>query len=373
MTGDQLNIDGVIDEAKESIKSNIQQSQQSVSASNTAIEEQQPQTPPAAKANLIATPAVRQLLKQYNISISDVPGTGKGGRVMKEDVERYIYSSRQEPRSATSVTSSESPTSSPVVESTGNDLIARLSPVESQMFKVMTRSLSIPHFQYTHSVGITAFASSSAKFSANKAINILTTSEQSSSSIPKLTPLPFIMKGLSQVFKQFPKLNSNLDTTTDPDHPRLTLKASHDFGIAGDTPQGLLVPVIRQVQNYSVIKLAAEIKRISSLAREGQLKPEDFQNATFTISNIGSIGACGAVGPIIVAPMVGILGVGRILDVPVFRTDEFTGVEQIVKEQQVVLSWSADHRIIDGATVAKAAGMLEALLSSPDTLGLILG
>ena len=368
-----MNTAWLIDEAEESTKGDIQQSQQSMSIVNAApAEEEPPQIAPTAKTSSIATPVVRQLLKQHNLSISDIEGTGKEGRVLKEDVERYVGMPRHQPTSTISATPPEPSTSSPATMTAEDGHSVRLSPVESQMFKAMTRSLSIPHFQYTHSVDLTNFVVSSTRLLTTKASSLGVPYEQGSNSIPKLTPLPFIMKALSQVFTQFPKLNSHLDTTTNPNHPMLTLKASHDFGIAIDTPQGLLVPVIRQVQQHPVIALAAEIKRVSTLAREGKLKPEDFQNATFTISNVGSVGACGALGPVIVAPMVGILAIGRTMDVPVFSTDKIRGVEQIVKEKQAVLSWSADHRIIDGAMVARAAEMLAALLEGPDTLGLAL-
>lgn len=368
-----MNTTELVDEAEESIKSDIQQSQQSMSATSIEFaEKQQLQPVPTAKTMSIAAPAVRHLLKKHNLSISDIAGTGKGGRVLKEDVEQFVSKAQNESPSKTSATSSESPNPASATTTTREDRTARLSPVENQMFKVMTHSLSIPHFQYTHSVDLTAFINSSTRLSTIKDSSIGATAEQGFNSKPKLTPFAFIMKALSQVFTQFPKLNSHLDLTTNPNRPTLTLKASHDFGIAIDTPQGLLVPVVRQVQSHSVIGLAAEIKRLSTLAREGQLKPEDFQTATFTISNVGSVGACGAVGPIIVAPMVGILGIGRILDVPAFSTDKATGLGQIVKEKQAVLSWSADHRIIDGATVAKAAEMLAALLKAPDAFELTL-
>ena len=370
---DQVNTTGIIDEAKESTKGDIHLSQQSMSTTHIAsAEEQQHDIVSPSRTSSIATPAVRQLLKEHNLSISDVVGTGRGGRVLKEDVEREASKRQHQPNSTISAPLSKPQLSSLVALTGESDRTVRLSPVESQMFKVMTCSLSIPHLQYTHSVDLTSFTNSSTRLSSTKASSHGVRSEQGSNSMPKLTPLPFILKALSQVFTQFPKLNSHLDPTTNATQPTLTLKASHNFGIAIDTPQGLLVPVIRQVQQQSVIGLAVEITRISTLAREGQLRPEDFQNATFTVSNVGSVGACGAVGPIIVAPMVGILGIGRTLDMPVFSKDKVTGVEKLVKEKQAVLSWSVDHRIIDGAMVARAAEMLSTVLKSPDSLGLTL-
>jgi 2-oxoisovalerate dehydrogenase E2 component (dihydrolipoyl transacylase) len=350
-----------VNDSKSTLDSSAQQKPQSLGTISS-----QPPLPLVGDGDFEATPAVRHLLKRHNINVTDVRGTGKRGRVTKEDVERYLADSREE-------TPASAP---PVVEqaassTTERDATVRLSPTENQMFKAMTRSLSIPHFLYTHSVNVSAFNELRSKLVTSKVLDYLVASKDDSSTAPKLTLLPFVMKALSRVFLQFPKLNSHLEAN-EANNPKLTLKASHNFGMAIDTPQGLLVPVIKNVQNHSVLSLAAEIKRISEIARAGKLKPDDFQGATFTVSNIGSVGAgCQAVSPVIVAPMVGILGMGRISDVPVFGKDD-TGIERLVKERQVILSWSADHRIIDGATVAKAADMLAALLSRPESLGLIL-
>jgi 2-oxoisovalerate dehydrogenase E2 component (dihydrolipoyl transacylase) len=124
------------------------------------------------------------------------------------------------------------------------------------------------------------------------------------------------------------------------------------------------------VQNHSIVSLAAEIQRISRIAKDGRLGVEDFKNATFTISNIGSIGG-GTVSPIILPPMVGIVGIGRVKEVPGFEKDE-VGNEKIVKREEVVLSWSADHRVLDGATVAKCAEVVGTVLENFETLGVTL-
>jgi 2-oxoisovalerate dehydrogenase E2 component (dihydrolipoyl transacylase) len=314
---------------------------------------------PAGENAGLITPGVRHMLKELKLDITDIQGTGKDGRVLKEDIQRY-----------TSVMASPSASTAGKygLRASAEDRLVSLTPSENEMFKVMTRSLDIPHFLYTHTVDLASLNSLRRKFDGNGALSsALSISDDSTS---KLTPLPFIMKTLSQAFVQFPRLNSHLDTDTNPIKPQLLIKASHDFGVAIDTPRGLLVPVVRDVQKHSIFSLAAEIKRLSSLAKEGRLAPDDFKGATFTISNIGSIGG-NAVSPVIVAPMVGILGIGRVQGVPVFQKDEH-GADKIVKREQVVLSWSADHRILDGATVAKCAETLGELLENIDTLGIAL-
>jgi 2-oxoisovalerate dehydrogenase E2 component (dihydrolipoyl transacylase) len=121
------------------------------------------------------------------------------------------------------------------------------------------------------------------------------------------------------------------------------------------------------LQDHSIVSLAAEIRRISRIAKDGRLGVEDFKGATFTISNIGSIGG-GTVSPIILPPMAGIVGIERVKDVPAFEKDE-VGNDKIVKRDEVVLSWSADHRVLDGATVAKCAEVVGTLLENFEGVG----
>jgi 2-oxoisovalerate dehydrogenase E2 component (dihydrolipoyl transacylase) len=306
----------------------------------------------------LVTPAVRHLLKGNNIDIADLQGTGKDGRILKDDVLRHI---------STLSSKSTSSDETSLKEATADRLVA-LTPIETHMFNTMTRSLNIPHFLYTHAVDLTNFNNLRTK------LNTAKTSESFfidiDESCPRFTLLPFVMKALSLAFLQYPKLNSHLDMQTNPDKPHLLVKASHNFGVAIDTPQGLLVPVVKDVQNQSIASLAKEIYRLSSLARNGKLASADFKGSTFTISNIGSIGG-NVVAPVIVEPMVGILGVGRARVTPAFEADE-NGVERIARRDEVIFSWSADHRIIDGATMAKCAKSVQELLENIELMGALL-
>lgn len=306
----------------------------------------------------LVTPGVRHMLKKHNLDVAEIKGTGRDGRVLKEDVEHHI----------SAVTSPSTAINISVAPARAGDRVVPLTPTENQMFKVMTRSLNIPHFLYTHGVDFASLNNSRKRFNANTTVSSIALT--SGNSAPKLTPLPFIMKALSLAFLQYPKLNAHLDVETNSNKPQLLIKASHNFGIAVDTPQGLLVPVVKDVQNHSIISLAAEINRLSSLAKNGQLGVDDFKGATFTVSNIGSIGGS-AVGPVIVSPMVGILGVGRARDIPAFQKDE-QGIDRIVKREEVTLSWSADHRIIDGATLARCAKIVQEVLENVELIGAIL-
>lgn len=312
---------GAVDEASVS--------EQSTTFISESAQEAKPQRQLGKHASL-ATPAVRHMVKENKLNIEDIEGTGKEGRVLKEDVQRYLEAAKQ----STAALSSTAPSPSPAYQAA--DQVKSLTPIQSGMFKQMTKSLSIPHFLYTDVVDFSSLTSLRQKYNVGR------------EKADRITPLPIIIKAVSLAFQQFPLLNSHLDSTN-PNKPQIIQKGSHNFGIAVDSPSGLLVPVIKDVQNHSIASLAAEITRLSGLARSGKLTTADLSGATFTISNIGSIGGT-AVAPVIVGPQVGIVGIGRSRVVPAFGADG-----SIVKREECVFSWSADHRVVDGAYAARAA------------------
>ena len=301
----------------------------------------------------LATPAVRHLTKQLKLNIGDIPGSGKEGRVLKEDVRRHASSSTLADATIPSVFQSN-PLEATPAQQEGKPL----TPIQSQMFKTMSRSLSIPHFLYTDSVDFSTLNSIRRQLNANtdRSITDTTHSPSSPSAPPKLSALPFIIKAISLSLQSHPILNSHLDTTTDPTKPTLLTNPHHHIGLACDTPSGLLVPVIRHVETLSIASVAHEIARLSGLARAGKLASADLAGATFTVSNIGSIGGT-AVAPVIVAPQVAILGIGRARAVPAFGNGG-----EIVRREECVFSWSADHRVVDGAVVARMAEVVRLCL-----------
>ncbi|KAH6975128.1 2-oxoacid dehydrogenases acyltransferase-domain-containing protein [Ilyonectria sp. MPI-CAGE-AT-0026] len=309
----------------------------------------------------IATPAVRHILKDLGLNISAIVGTGKGGRVLKEDVQRHA--------AAIGITPGSQPIQkvSEIDRDPGQDRRIPLSLIQTQMFHSMTRSLSIPHLLYTHTVDLTDLTAMRKRTVNDRDLSALLGAEDSA---PKLSVLPFVLKALSQAVTAYPTVNSILDTENDPAKPHLVLKAAHNFGVAVDTPNGLLVPVVRNVQDRSIISIAAEISRLSTLAKAGRLSPNDMTGATLVVSNIGSIGG-DAIAPVILSPMTAILAIGRATQVPAFATD-IHGQEIIVKKEQVTLSWSADHRVLDGATVARCAQSVGSWLENIDALALTL-
>ncbi|KAF2264508.1 hypothetical protein CC78DRAFT_516695 [Lojkania enalia] len=293
----------------------------------------------------LATPAVRHLIKQLNFKIEDIEGTGKDGRVLKEDVQRRAESSKEKP-GATEILSVPS---LPLIQQV-EDHVRPLTPVQNGMFKQMTRSLSIPHFLYTDNVDFTALNALRKKYNASKGKS------------ERISSLSFIVKAISLALQQYPLLNSHLDTTTNPDKPQILIKGQHNIGIAVDSPSGLLVPVIKNVQAHSTESLAAEIVRLSELCRTGKFTSADLSGATFTVSNIGSIGGT-AVAPVIVSPQVGIVGIGRARVVPAFGENG-----EIIRKEECVFSWSADHRVVDGAMAARCAEVVRSYLENIESM-----
>jgi 2-oxoisovalerate dehydrogenase E2 component (dihydrolipoyl transacylase) len=144
------------------------------------------------------------------------------------------------------------------------------------------------------------------------------------------------------------------------------MRSNHNIGVAIDTPSGLLVPNIKNVQARSVLDIATELSRLSATARAGKLTPADLSGGTITISNIGSIGGT-YVAPVIVPTEVAILGVGKARTVPVFDSEG-----RVVRGEKMTFSWSADHRVVDGATMARMAEKVRGYLETPEKMMLVL-
>lgn len=299
-----------------------------------------------SKPASLATPAVRGLLKELNVDIADVSGTGKDGRVMKDDVHRFVEARDAGPGSAPPTQSSRPSSGEGEVQI---ETRLKLSPIQSQMFKTMTRSLSIPQFLYTDEINITPISA------IRERLNHQSTSQ-------RLTYLPFIIKAVSLALEEFPLLNSRVEVGDEQDPPQLIMREKHNIGIAMDTSQGLLVPNIKNISSLSIIDIASEISRLQSLAKAGKLSVTDLTGGTFTVSNIGSIGGT-YVAPVIVQSEVAILGVGKARTVPAFDEQD-----RVVKREILNFSWSADHRVVDGATMARMAERVRGFVEEPGAM-----
>ncbi|KAL2131247.1 hypothetical protein VTI74DRAFT_5373 [Chaetomium olivicolor] len=317
---------------------------------------------PKGKAATLATPAVRHLSKELNVDISEIDGTGKDGRVLKEDIYRFVEKRNAKP---TPTPSAQSVPPTPAFPSgeTGaqQETTVPLTRTQEMMFKSMTRSLSIPHFLYADEVDFTSLVELRTRL--NK---VLSKSGLSDSAVSKLSYLPFIIKAVSLSLYKFPILNARVDTESAGGKPTLVHRSQHNIGVAMDTPSGLLVPVIKNVGSLTILDIAAELARLQNLAIAGKLSPQDMSGGTITVSNIGNIGGT-YLSPVIVEKEVAILGVGRMRTVPAFST--VPGEEdKIVRRQVCNFSWSADHRVVDGATMARAAEVVRAIVEEPDVM-----
>ena len=313
--------------------------------------EQQSQVPeeirdaaPAEKCAALTTPAVRGLLKELNVNIADVIGTGKDGRVTKDDVQNFVVSRN------TGATHSARPQPIRGLYNADQAQVEKpitLTPVQSQMFKTMTKSLSIPHFLYADEIDVTGLSTLRQRLNNQP------------SSAPRLSYLPFVMKAVSLALESFPLLNARVDIGTGENAPKLVIREKHNIGVAMDTPQGLLVPNVKDVSARSIRDIASEVSRLQALAKDGKLSANDLTGGTITVSNVGSIGGT-YVAPVLVQSEVAILGIGKVRTIPAFDDDD-----RVVKKNVMNFSWSADHRVVEGATMARMAERVRTFVEEP--------
>jgi pyruvate dehydrogenase E2 component (dihydrolipoamide acetyltransferase) len=283
----------------------------------------------------LATPAVRRLARELGIEIQNVPGTGPNGRVTADDLR--AFGGRQAPRDPAVPTV----TAGPAVER------LPLRGVRRVIAERMVRSKrTAPHVTTVDEVDLTEL------------VRIRTAGKEAAATRGvRLTYLPFIMKALVPALREFPYLNAQIDD----ERQEIVLLRSYHVGFAVDTPNGLFVPVVHDVDRKSVLQIATEIQSLTARAQAGKLSPEEMRGGTFTISNQGSVGGL-FFTPVINHPEVAILGVGSIVDRPVVREG------QIVIGKMAYLALSFDHRLIDGAVATRFLTRVVTLLANPTLL-----
>ena len=299
-------------------------------------------SPDTAKTH--ASPAVRRLAREFGVDLSRVRGTGPKERILKEDVQAYVKGELSRPRGAESGGLGLNLPPLPAVD------YSKFGPVEtrtlSRIRKLSGANLhrnwvSIPHITQHDEADVTeleAFRKAQAEDAKKSGI--------------KFTMLGFLMKASVVALKQYPEFNASLAQ----DGEALVIKRYYHIGIAVDTPNGLVVPVIRDVDKKGLLELAKELGDVSARMRAGKISPTDIQGGCFSISSLGGIGGTHFT-PIINAPEVAILGVGRSVMKPVWQGKEFA------PRLMLPLSLSYDHRVIDGAQGARFISYLAAVLS----------
>lgn len=294
-----------------------------------------------------AGPAVRRIAREFGVNLGEVKGTGRKGRILKIDLQNYVKARL----SGSAAGAGMSVASAPAVDFSefGEIDTQPLSRIKKLSGANLHRNwVTIPHVTQFDEADITEL----------EAFRKEQKGEAEKQGF-KLTPLVFIMKAVVGALEQMPVFNASLDASGE----NLVMKKYYHIGVAVDTPDGLMVPVIRDVNKKGFFELAKELAEISERARKKQITAKDMQGSCFTISSLGGIGGT-AFTPIINAPDVAILGVSRSYQKPVYQDGNF------VPRLTLPLSLSYDHRVIDGADGARFSQLVVGILSDIRKLSL---
>ncbi|KAL0038602.1 hypothetical protein WJX77_012471 [Trebouxia sp. C0004] len=334
-------------------------------------------SPPGYK--VFASPATKHLAKENSINLAAVTGTGPEGRITREDVllvlEQQAHSAvSKQPSPASSEvpsapsTSSQHPSAASVspVSSPGtvpdpspptegaapkslhsDSTIIPLRGYKRAMVKSMVAAGAIPHFHLCDELDMRAMMSLRHRIKDDSVLQGV-----------HLTFLPIMIKALSAALEEFPIVNSSLNDKADA----LLQHSSHNIGVAMATPSGLVVPNIKNVQHRNVASIAAELVRLQKDAAIGRVNQSDVMGGTVSISNIGTIGGTYAT-PLVNSPEIAIVALGKVRHLPRFATDG-----EVEKAALMNISWGADHRVLDGATLAEFSNKWKQYIEQPDML-----
>lgn len=306
----------------------------------------------ADEGDVYAGPAVRRLAREMGIDLARVSGSGPKGRIQKDDVKAFVKGLMENRAPA-----SASPGSGAGIPVVPEIDFAQFGPIDTQPLTALQKAivanmhrawLNVPHVTQWDDADITdleAFRETLKADAEKRGV--------------KLSPLPFLLKALAAALKANPKFCSSLHS----DGARIVYKQYIHVGMAVDTPAGLVVPVLRDIDKKSIWELAAEAAELAQKARDRKLKVAEMQGACFTISSLGNIGGLGF-SPIVNTPEVGILGVSKLTVKPVWNGSEF------VPRKMLPLSLSYDHRVINGGDAGRFFQMLNQLLGDVRRLAL---
>jgi pyruvate dehydrogenase E2 component (dihydrolipoamide acetyltransferase) len=317
----------------------------------------QEQTGDESSKRVIAMPSVRKFAREQEVDIRQVQGTGKNGRILKEDIEAFLNGGQQQSSETTADTQAtaegqtqveEPKQASPVVlEGDFPETREKMTGIRKAIAKAMVNSKhTAPHVTLLDEIDVTELVAHRKKFKEIAAEKDI-----------KLTYLPYVVKALVSTLREFPQFNTSLDDEKE----EIIQKHYYNIGIAADTDRGLLVPVIKHADRKSVFAISDEISKLAEKARDGKLSPAEMKGASCSITNIGSAGGQWFT-PIINHPEVAILGIGRISEKPIVKNGE------IVAAPMLALSLVFDHRVIDGVTGQQALNHIKKLLGNPELL-----
>ena len=331
------------EEAAKEESASSQESQPAASTQDAEVDENR---------TIKAMPSVRKYARDNGVNIKAVAGSGKNGRITKEDIDAHLNGGATQTASNESAasTSEETTTTSAtqsVPEGDFPETTEKIPAMRKAIAKAMVNSKhTAPHVTLMDEIDVQQLWDHRKKFKEIAA-------EQGT----KLTFLPYVVKALVSALKKYPALN----TSFNEEAGEIVHKHYWNIGIAADTDRGLLVPVVKHADRKSIFQISDEINELAVKARDGKLTSDEMKGATCTISNIGSAGGQWFT-PVINHPEVAILGIGRIAQKPIVKDEE------IVAAPVLALSLSFDHRQIDGATGQNAMNHIKRLLNNPELL-----
>jgi pyruvate dehydrogenase E2 component (dihydrolipoamide acetyltransferase) len=314
-----------------------------------------PQAEVDPNRRIVAMPSVRKYAREKGVDIRQVAGSGKNGRIGKEDIESFLNggapaAAPQAEQAQEAPKTEEAPKAAAakaIPQGEYPETREKMSGIRKAIAKAMVNSKhTAPHVTLMDEIDVTKLVAHRKNFKEVAAAKGI-----------KLTFLPYVVKALTSALREYPALNTSLDDATS----EIIHKHYYNIGIAADTEKGLLVPVVKDADRKSVFSISNEINELAGKARDGKLAPDEMKGASCTITNIGSAGGQWFT-PVINHPEVAILGIGRIAEKPVVKDGE------IVAAPVLALSLSFDHRMIDGATAQHALNHIKRLLNDPELL-----
>lgn len=294
----------------------------------------------AKPARVMTSPAIRRRAKEAGIDLVDVPGTGPGGRVTRKDFDTYLDDA---PATASAARSSSGARAQPAPADTEIKVIGLRRIIAERM---STATREIPHFTYVEEIDITEVEA------LRKHLN-----DKRADKSARLTPLPFLGLALVRALREFPQCNATYDRQRNV----IIQHGAVHLGVATQTPDGLKVPVVRDAHALSLDELAAQIRRVSTAARDNSITKSELSGSTITITSLGKLGGIVST-PVINMPEVGIIGVNRAIEKPVVMNG------QVAVRTTMNLSSSFDHRFVDGYDAAAMIQRIKELLEHPATI-----
>lgn len=303
-----------------------------------------------ASGKVLATPAVRRIAMENRVDLAKVPATGRHGRVLKGDVLEYlevIPKGTVKPHPTLAKPQQQTVPPMAAIDLKQAETVVPLKGVAKAMVKTMTDALKIPHFAYCDEVDVSKLVVVREQLK-----------EEASRHGIKLTYMPFFLKAASNALFQYPILNSSFDESSES----VVYKSYHNISVAMQTPQGLVVPNVKNIEQKSILQIATELNALQQRGAKGALTLNDFANGTFALSNIGIIGGT-YTHPVVITPQVAIGGLGKTRVLP-----RFNEAGLVVPAHIMVVSWTADHRVIDGVTMASFSNLWKQYLENPNLL-----